>query len=639
MLEQLRTENMRLSTDLQAAARKFAAELQDRESVFQRQLAIRESDWASQKQQLQQSERRLEEEISRIKILHVEELRQVKDSKAKGERMLLSEFEVKLETARTAALRDKETLEVQFSNEKDQLRREHENNLQTHNAASEKELAGLKRQLHEQMRIGELMGKIQQSAQQVDDIHRKFDSARGFEESQRLSQLDEREKSLKDMEKKLTAHQQDIDDQRKRLTQLIGDFDSQSKDHRDSSDSQNQRLQTEHTRLIQLQENLKESDRQSKRLLEDTRQQLLEEKREAMSRVSAMEADLHRKQDSLEKSNIRLQREIQSYKESKNASERALASSAARVRESEQLAAKERQNILVEMQVMEEKKMEFLHEKEAMTGERSWLEIEKARLEEEQAQLERAAVHVKQQSVLVVKLHDEAMVALRESEVSKDHLESEAAYRKEEMRNMRLMSEALQQQKLELMRTETHLRDKRGWGDVCGFSPPRPVYSSKDPPLIAPRRSCSRTLSAPMVEASSWGAPPSARMNSSKGAHTTRAGDQPGGGRMLTGQLQSLQREAAEMETWLRNQKAPKSSHALKRSPLIPALRIPEGAKPRKASQRHDSTQRQDSASIQRHSSPDHQDEQWQQEATNRDGDASSDTMRTLEPLSAISIC
>eukprot|EP00916_Digyalum_oweni_P025765 GHVL01042405.1.p1 GENE.GHVL01042405.1~~GHVL01042405.1.p1 ORF type:complete len:211 (+),score=48.26 GHVL01042405.1:902-1534(+) len=194
MLEQLRTENMRLSTDLQAAARKFAAELQDRESVFQRQLAIRESDWASQKQQLQQSERRLEEEISRIKILHVEELRQVKDSKAKGERMLLSEFEVKLETARTAALRDKETLEVQFSNEKDQLRREHENNLQTHNAASEKELAGLKRQLHEQMRIGELMGKIQQSAQQVDDIHRKFDSARGFEESQRLSQLDEREK-------------------------------------------------------------------------------------------------------------------------------------------------------------------------------------------------------------------------------------------------------------------------------------------------------------------------------------------------------------------------------------------------------------------------------------------------------------
>ncbi|KAL4470155.1 hypothetical protein ABPG72_009080 [Tetrahymena utriculariae] len=200
-----------------------------------------------------------------------------------------------------------ESLKNSFEKEKAQI-------IMSHQIQSE----SLKKQLQQQAEIIGLAEQLKQNSEKLNSISYQIETTqeRNQIDMQKLnSEVQEKQKYLKDLESRLKLEQEFIDSEKRRLDKLKSDIQQTEESQRSYLDKEKAMIRTEYTRLNELQEQIKEIDIEKKRdivhernKLETERLEIQEERIKLKEEYERMYKEFELKVNIFEQTKMELQR-------------------------------------------------------------------------------------------------------------------------------------------------------------------------------------------------------------------------------------------------------------------------------------------------------------------------------------------
>ncbi|CAE8616965.1 unnamed protein product [Polarella glacialis] len=455
------------STDLlsklaysEAKVRQLELQLEDSEQRWQQRIGDARLQGDSERERMELQCRRYEAELDRVKEIHAGDLRHLNETK----QMLLQSFETEKESARRDERRkasmDVEKVKSDATVDMEELRRKHERSLAIVQQQSDLELESLRRAHSGEHQLTKLVEQVQGSVAEVERMSKRVDTDKSMEWTVRERQLEAREKNVKEMEVRLSTQSKEVEEQRRRVSELLRNMESSQVDDRTSLSCERERLEKEHARLQQLQQCVREADRNNKEALRHAWAQVEDEKRHFQEEQLRTDGELTMRKEEVETQERQVRQEVDRLKALHQQIEVARHNASRRIRETESTVANERRCLMNDLEVFEEKRR--IHATEAMKtdGERKLFLEDREAFEAELRNVGLMATEVERRSEEIRALHDQAGEARGEIQMLRGQLQDERSAQGTELERLKSMQTMIEQQRLQLLQTENQCRMK-----------------------------------------------------------------------------------------------------------------------------------------------------------------------------------
>ncbi|CAL1144522.1 unnamed protein product [Cladocopium goreaui] len=442
-----------------AKVRHLELQLEDSEQRWQRRFedAKRQEDASHARMELQCQY--LQSELDRCKEVQASEMRHFLEQK----RMLSQGHQ----TEKEEAVRE-ERRKVQMEIDKvkadhrleveAELKRQNERAIAIVKQQADVEAENLRRAQTGEHHLTKLVEQVQGSVAEVERLSKRVDSDKTMEWSVRERQIEARERNARDMEAQLSRQSKEVEEQRRRLSDLVTNLQNCQEEDTSVLASERERLQAEHQRLLELQQSVREADRNNKEALKHAWAQVEEDRRVLQQEQLRFDSEQAARKEELEMQERQLKSETERLKTLHQQIEVARQSAARRIRETESTVANERRCLMNDLEAFEEKKR--FHSSEAMKleNDRRQLQEDKSNFESELHSVGLMAQELERRSEEIRVLHGEAAEARSELHLLRGQLQEERSAQGTEMERLRTMQSLIEQQRLQLLQTENQLR-------------------------------------------------------------------------------------------------------------------------------------------------------------------------------------
>eukprot|EP00933_Yihiella_yeosuensis_P033238 TRINITY_DN26973_c0_g1_i1.p1 TRINITY_DN26973_c0_g1~~TRINITY_DN26973_c0_g1_i1.p1 ORF type:complete len:738 (-),score=217.23 TRINITY_DN26973_c0_g1_i1:137-2350(-) len=444
----------------EAKVRQLEHQLEDCELRWQQRLADAKLASEAEHERMELQCRRFEAELDRCKEIHAGDLRHLNETK----QMLLQSFETEKESARREERRkaqlDLERVNADHASELDELRRKHERHIAIVQQQAELEAEGLRRAHAGESQLTKLVEQVKGSVAQVEVMSKRVDGDKSLEWSVRERQLEAREKSVKELEARASSQAKEVEEQRRRVSEMLRNMEESQVDDRSALGLERQRLEEEHKRLLTLQQGVRESDRNNKEALKHAWAQVEEERRRVEGDKMKLEGELSMRKEEVElqERQVRLQAEqLQALHEQVKVARQ---NASRRIRETETTVASERRCLMNDLEVFEEKRRLHSQEVNKFECEKNSFEEERTRFENEVRSVGQMAAEVERRSEEVRLLHDQAGEVKSELTLLRSQVQEERSAQGNELERLKNMQTLIEQQRLQLLQTENQFHLK-----------------------------------------------------------------------------------------------------------------------------------------------------------------------------------
>lgn len=310
-------------------------QLEDCDQRWVQRLADAKQQIGAEHERMELQCRRLEAELDRCKEIHAGDLRHLNEKK----QLLLQNAEMEKENVRREERRkaelDLEKHRQDHAAELEELRRRHERALSIAQQQADMEADNLRKSHSGEHQLAKLVEQVQGSVAEVERMSRRADSDKTVEWSVRERQLEAREKMVREMESRLTAQSKEMEDQRRRVSELVRHMEDSQVDDREALKLERDRLQDEHARLSSLQQSVRDADRNNKEGLKHAWGSLEDEKHSFQQQRLKMEGELSSHREEIELHEHQQRQETERLKTLHNQVEVARQNASRRIRETE----------------------------------------------------------------------------------------------------------------------------------------------------------------------------------------------------------------------------------------------------------------------------------------------------------------
>eukprot|EP00931_Biecheleriopsis_adriatica_P024935 TRINITY_DN15425_c0_g1_i4.p1 TRINITY_DN15425_c0_g1~~TRINITY_DN15425_c0_g1_i4.p1 ORF type:complete len:1612 (+),score=418.83 TRINITY_DN15425_c0_g1_i4:65-4900(+) len=433
-------------------------QLEDCEQRWQRRFedAKKQEDAGHSRMELQC--RYLEAELDRYKEMHASELRHLHEQK----QLLIQGHSTEIENARREERRkaqlELDKVKADYAQDLDDSRRKHERAVAILKQQADMEAESLRRAHSGEHQLAKLVEQVQGSVAEVERMSKRVDSDKSVEWSVRERQLEAREQNVREMESRLSAQTKEVEEQRRRVSELVRKLEDSQVDDRSALSSERERLTTEHARLLELQQSVREADRNNKEALKHAWAQVEDERRTFQQDHLRLDSEIAMRKEEVELQERQVKQEAERLKNLHQQIEVARQNAARRIRETEATVANERRCLMNDLEVFEEKRR--LHAQDAMKldADKKGFTEEKENFESELRSVGLMAQEVERRSEEVKKLHDEAAEAQLQIHTLRSQLQEERSAQGSEMERLKTMQTLIEQQRLQLLQTENQMR-------------------------------------------------------------------------------------------------------------------------------------------------------------------------------------
>eukprot|EP00746_Dinoflagellata_sp_MGD_P073047 gnl/MRDRNA2_/MRDRNA2_29648_c0_seq1.p1 gnl/MRDRNA2_/MRDRNA2_29648_c0~~gnl/MRDRNA2_/MRDRNA2_29648_c0_seq1.p1 ORF type:complete len:1261 (+),score=312.69 gnl/MRDRNA2_/MRDRNA2_29648_c0_seq1:321-3785(+) len=417
----------------EAKVRQLELQLQEQEQRWHQRMTESKMQWDAEKERMEHSCKRMESELDRLKDVHSADMRHLNENKA----MMLQNFELEKDTARRDERRKAEVeierVKADAARDLEDQRLQHERAVKIIREQSDLENESVKKSFQGVAQLDSLMSKVQGSAEEVEKMSRKVEADKVMEHNLRERQLVIREQNVQELESRLKAQTKEVEEQRRRMTELMTSMKEKQVDERTDLSLERDRLEAEHRRLEELQITLRDSDRSAKEQLRHSWAKLEDEKRSFHTEKVRFESDMSAQKEEMEARQRRIQHEVDRIKLMHDQVETARANSSNRIRESEIMIAGERRCLMNDLEIFEEKKRTVTDELEKLQIDRKALDEERKCFDEERLAVGQMALVVQQRSADMAQVSAEVGNAKEELERLRQQLASERSMQSSEM--------------------------------------------------------------------------------------------------------------------------------------------------------------------------------------------------------------
>lgn len=460
------------STDLlmklaysEAKVRQLELQLEECELRWTQRIADAKLQSSAEVERMELQCRRLEAEMDRNKEIHAGDIRHLQETK----QLLMQSLETEKENARRDERRraqlEVEKLRAEKGQEIEELRRKHERSLAIVQQQAELEAESLRRAQTGGQQLANLVEQVQGSAAEVERMSKRVESEKSLEWTVRERQLEARERNVKELESRLMAQSKEVEDQRRRVSELVRHMEASQVDDRASLAVERERLEAEHRRLLELQQSIRETERGSKEALKHAWLQLESEQRKLQQDTLKVDGELSSRKEEIELEMRHLKQEAERLAILHQQVEVARQNASRRIRDTEVTVANERRCLMHDLEIFEEKRRFQAQEAMKLESERKTFEEEHHFFEEGLRNVGLMATEVQRRSEEMKVLHNTLAEAKAEIQGLRNHLHEERSAQGSEFERLKTMQALVEQQRLQLLQTENQLRI-RGIEDV-----------------------------------------------------------------------------------------------------------------------------------------------------------------------------
>lgn len=441
-----------------AKVRHLELQLEDSEQRWQRRFedAKRQEDASHARMELQCQY--LQSELDRCKEVQASEMRHFLEQKRMLSQGHQTEKEEAVREERRKVQMEIDKVKADHRLEVEELKRQNERAIAIVKQQAEVEAENLRRAQTGEHHLTKLVEQVQGSVAEVERLSKRVDSDKTMEWSVRERQIEARERNARDMEAQLSRQSKEVEEQRRRLSDLVTNLQNCQEEDTSVLASERERLQAEHQRLLELQQSVREADRNNKEALKHAWAQVEEDRRVLQQEQLRFDSEQAARKEELEMQERQLKSETERLKTLHQQIEVARQSAARRIRETESTVANERRCLMNDLEAFEEKKR--FHSSEAMKleNDRRQLQEDKSNFESELHSVGLMAQELERRSEEIRVLHGEAAEARSELHLLRGQLQEERSAQGTEMERLRTMQSLIEQQRLQLLQTENQLR-------------------------------------------------------------------------------------------------------------------------------------------------------------------------------------
>merc|ERR1719331_1141189 len=294
------------------------------------------------------------------------------------------------------------------------------------------------------------------------------------------AQLQVREKAVVEAEERVRRSALEMEKQREKLTDLQRQMERDVEARRERESLEEDRLQREHQRLLELQQAVRSAERVSLQALTQRKATSDEERRDLLQAKANIQAELSARKEELDERERQLHLEKDKVLAMRREVETLGQNCRRRVAETEAIVSAERQKLVVDMEVLEQKQRQLQNGLAELARLRRSFGEEKDTFAEEANQLSLQARQVEQQSAEVARLSHDVDNGRREMRSLFDQIQNEKASRSKVQHDLQDERYGIELQRLELMRYELRSREIYSLPD---FAPGQQLAS----PPLSPR--------------------------------------------------------------------------------------------------------------------------------------------------------
>lgn len=460
------------STDLlsklaysEAKVRQLELQLEDCDVRWAQRTADAKQQSDAEHERMELQCRRLEAELDRCKEIHSGDLRHLNETK----QLQLNGFEVEKENARRderqKAKAEVENVRQDHALEIEELRRKHARALGIVQQQADMEVESLRRAQSGEHQLAKLVEQVQGSVTEVERMSKRVETDKSLEWSMRERQLEVREKNVREMEDRLSAQTKEVEDQRRRVSELVRHMEDSQVDDRSALSLERERLEAEHKRLLALQQSVRDADRNNKEALKHAWAQLEDDRHSFQQDMLRGESEVNNRREEVELQERQVRQEHERLKSLHEQIEVARQNASRRIRETEAAIANERRCLMSDLEVFEEKRRIFAGEVLKVDGDRKKLEEDRGAFDREVRSVGQMAAEVQHRSEELKTLHEQAAEARAEIQRLRGQLVEERTAQGSELEKLKTMQTLIEQQRLQLLQTENQMR-VRGIEDI-----------------------------------------------------------------------------------------------------------------------------------------------------------------------------
>eukprot|EP00930_Biecheleria_cincta_P055072 TRINITY_DN41441_c0_g1_i1.p1 TRINITY_DN41441_c0_g1~~TRINITY_DN41441_c0_g1_i1.p1 ORF type:complete len:1608 (+),score=358.15 TRINITY_DN41441_c0_g1_i1:155-4978(+) len=449
----------------EAKVKHLELQLEDCEQRWQQRFADARKQEEAVTSRMELQSRALEAELDRCKEIHAGELRHVQESK----QLFIQGSETEKENARREERRkaqiEVEKIKADYTHEIEELRRKHERSINILKQQADLEAESLRRAHSGEQQLAKLVEQVQGSVAEVDRVRQKVEADKSVEFAVRERQLEAREKAVREMEVRLSSQSKEVEEQRRRVSELLRNLEDSQLDDRNSLQVERERLQAEHSRLKELQQSVRDADRNNKEALRYAWSQVEQERRSFQDDQLRIDSELAMRKEEVELQERQVKQEAERLKSLHQQIEVARQNASRRIRETETTVANERRCLMNDLEVFEEKRRIHAQESMALEADKKTFKEEKEAFEGELRSVGLMAQEVERRSEEIRVLHDQAAEARAEIQLLRGQLQEERTAQNTELDRLKSMQQLVEQQRLQLLQTENQ-RFVRGIEDM-----------------------------------------------------------------------------------------------------------------------------------------------------------------------------
>ncbi|CEM05716.1 unnamed protein product [Vitrella brassicaformis CCMP3155] len=484
LLEQLRSEKVRLSGELDGAYKKKRLEMELLESTWQRRLAAERTEWSLEKDRLEIAVRRLEEENRRLKSSQDEELRLLEGAKANQQQVLDAERDKVREEERRkhhALMEDRDAAHQAATR---RYHQEFDRKLGEAKDTYEEQVRRLRKQLHDQATVASLADKVQSSTRHVEEWNVRLQADKTLEETRRAKELEARHAELKDMEKKLHQRQRDLDDHEQRLKTLQDDINRQRQELDHTAQRDQERVRREMLRLEALSAAHQGEEDKTRSKYEEVERELNLQRTDLERQRQHAATQLDKVRDELDEREKRLRQWAETLKAQQQAAEDSVLKAERRIREAESHVAEEKRKLVQDLRLAARGKEDVESAQLRFAGERAQIDEERQRVHAMKKRVAAVALEVQQKSQELVGMYlDMKTEARRVYNLKNQIKEGEQDY-SDRLATLRGLHIDLEKRKSDLFRLDEHRQQQR-WVDFANaVHLAKPSKSRPSPPAV-----------------------------------------------------------------------------------------------------------------------------------------------------------
>jgi len=441
-----------------AKVRHLELQLEDSEQRWQRRFedAKRQEDASHARMELQCQY--LQSELDRCKVLQADETRHFLEQKRMLAQGHQNEKDDALREERRKVQIEIDKVKADHRLEIEELKRQHERAIGIVKQQADVEADNLRRAQSGEHHLTKLVEQVQGSVAEVERLSKRVDADKTMEWSVRERQIEARERNAKEMEAQLSRQSKEVEEQRRRLSDLVTNLQTCQEEDTTVLASERDRLQAEHQRLKELQQSVREADRNNKEALKHAWAQVEEDRRVLQQEQLRFDSEHAARKEELEVQERQLKSETERLKALHQQIEVARQSAARRIRETESTVANERRCLMNDLEAFEEKKRFHASESMKLENDRRQLHEDKNNFESELHSVGLMAQELERRSEEIRVLHEEAAEARSELHHLRGQLQEERSAQGSEMERLRTMQSLIEQQRLQLIQTENQLR-------------------------------------------------------------------------------------------------------------------------------------------------------------------------------------